>query len=136
MRVHLVDTGPFVAYLDRTDHHHSWALETLSGLPAPLWTADSVIAESIYLLRSVKSAGDRLLHLVETAALRLHHLLPDETAPLRRFLNKYPEADYADACLVRLSETHPDSVIITLDTDFHHYRRNRNQVIPLIAPWA
>jgi hypothetical protein len=40
----------------------------------------------------------------------------------------------ADACLVRMSEKFPDSVVLTLDTDFRTYRRHRRQKIPLVIP--
>ena len=38
----------------------------------------------------------------------------------------------ADACLVRMSELIPGSVILTLDSDFRIYRKNRNEAIDLI----
>jgi predicted nucleic acid-binding protein len=135
VRVHLVDTGPLVAYLDRSDHHHAWAVKTLQRLPAPLRSAESVLTEAGYLLRTVAGAGDRLLDLVEIGAVAIEGLLPAEVQTLRRFLRKYAVADYADACLVRLSEIHEDSTVITIDTDFRHYRRHRNRAIPLVAPW-
>lgn len=40
----------------------------------------------------------------------------------------------ADACLLRISELIPGSVILTLDRDFRIYRKNRNEAIDLIAP--
>ncbi len=40
----------------------------------------------------------------------------------------------ADACLVRMSEIYPNSLLLTLDRDFIIYRRNKNQVIDLIIP--
>jgi predicted nucleic acid-binding protein len=40
----------------------------------------------------------------------------------------------ADACLVRMSELYPKHRILTLDSDFSVYRRNRQQVIPLLTP--
>jgi hypothetical protein len=39
----------------------------------------------------------------------------------------------ADACLVRLSETLPDPVVLTTDADFI-YRRHARQVIPCLRP--
>jgi predicted nucleic acid-binding protein len=42
---------------------------------------------------------------------------------------------FADACLVRMSESHSDSVVWTLDRDFRSYRRNRRQTISLVTPW-
>ena len=40
----------------------------------------------------------------------------------------------ADACLVRLSELHPDAYILTLDSDFRIYRRNGRSQIPALLP--
>lgn len=44
--------------------------------------------------------------------------------------------DYADGCLVALSEHHPLLPVMTLDTDFRIYRRNRVEPIKLLAPFA
>lgn len=42
--------------------------------------------------------------------------------------------DYADACLVRLSELHRERVIVTTDAkDFRLYRRLRRKRLPLLA---
>jgi predicted nucleic acid-binding protein len=41
----------------------------------------------------------------------------------------------ADACLVRLSETHSDCRVFTIDSDFVRYRRHGRQMIPLLTPW-
>jgi hypothetical protein len=40
----------------------------------------------------------------------------------------------ADACLVRLSEFHSRSVVLTFDADFRIYRRHGNKVIPMLMP--
>jgi predicted nucleic acid-binding protein len=40
----------------------------------------------------------------------------------------------ADACLVRMAEQQPNALVVTLDSDFHIYRRNRNQAIRTIMP--
>jgi hypothetical protein len=40
----------------------------------------------------------------------------------------------ADACLVRMSETLSDPVILTTDSDFRIYRRHSRQVVPCIVP--
>jgi predicted nucleic acid-binding protein len=43
--------------------------------------------------------------------------------------------DFADACLVRLSEIHAKSLVWTTDSDFNIYRRHGRQVVPVMAPW-
>jgi hypothetical protein len=40
----------------------------------------------------------------------------------------------ADACLVRMTEIYPNSILLTLDSDFQIYRKNKNEIIPLIIP--
>jgi hypothetical protein len=40
----------------------------------------------------------------------------------------------ADACLVRMTELHSNSVIFTLDNDFRIYRRYGNKVLSLLIP--
>jgi predicted nucleic acid-binding protein len=40
----------------------------------------------------------------------------------------------ADACLVRMAQQYSESFLLTLDSDFRIYRKNRNQVIPVIIP--
>jgi predicted nucleic acid-binding protein len=61
----------------------------------------------------------------------------DEIEAIRRLLRKYRDlpATLADVCLVRMTEIHRASAVLTLDRDFQVYRRNSRQVIPLIAPF-
>jgi hypothetical protein len=40
----------------------------------------------------------------------------------------------ADACLVRMTELHASSVVMTLDSDFSVYRKRGRQVIRLVIP--
>jgi predicted nucleic acid-binding protein len=43
--------------------------------------------------------------------------------------------DLADACLVRMSERHQASQVLTIDSEFRDlYRRNGRQVIPTLLP--
>ena len=42
--------------------------------------------------------------------------------------------DFADACLVRMSELIENSIVFTVDGDFRIYRKNGKKEIPLIIP--
>jgi hypothetical protein len=43
--------------------------------------------------------------------------------------------DYADACLVRLTELHRERVVVTTDAeDFRIYRRFGKQALALVVP--
>lgn len=59
-----------------------------------------------------------------------------EITSLRRLLRKYRDlpATLADVCLVRMSELHRECSVFTLDRDFHVYRRNGRQSIPVLSP--
>ncbi|MBV9658088.1 MAG: hypothetical protein JO295_08250 [Verrucomicrobia bacterium] len=47
----LVDAGPLVALLVRTETHHAWAREQADRLAAPLHTCQAVLAKAVHLLR-------------------------------------------------------------------------------------
>jgi uncharacterized protein len=51
-------------------------------------------------------------------------------------LRKYSDVpmSLADACLVRMSETLADPVILTTDEDFRVYRRHGRQIVPCLMP--
>ncbi len=63
-----------------------------------------------------------------------------DTDPLVAFINcrdrRYQSVpmSLADACLVRMAQQYSESFLLTLDSDFRIYRKNRNQVIPVIIP--
>lgn len=61
----------------------------------------------------------------------------DEPLPqLNQIASRYADRspDFADLCLVRMSELQPKHSVITVDGDFRVYRRNKRDVIPLICP--
>ena len=53
-----------------------------------------------------------------------------------RLMGKYADMpmSLADACLVRMTETFSDPVLLTTDSDFRIYRRHSRQVIPCVMP--
>jgi uncharacterized protein len=51
-------------------------------------------------------------------------------------MRKYADVpmSLADACLVRMTETLADPVLLTTDTDFGIYRRHSRLVVPCVLP--
>jgi uncharacterized protein len=137
LRVTLADTGPIVAFLNARDRHHRWAVETMRQLRPPLVTCESVLSEAAFLVRSLPEGGARVMELVTRGVLRVDLDLERESSAVGRLLRRYASLpmDFADACLVRLSELHADSVVFTVDSEFRDvYRRNGRQVIPTLLP--
>lgn len=132
----VVDTGPIVALLNRRDNHHLWAREVLDTLEPPLFTCESVVSEACFLLGGLTDGPEAILDLLVADVIRVDFRLDSETSPIRGLMRRFGNVpmSLADACLVRMTEIEPQSVIVTLDSDFRVYRRNRRHVIPTIMP--
>lgn len=125
----IVDTGFLVALLNQADRHHAWAMRLLKSLRGPWLTAEACISESIFLLHKAgPEAGDKLFDWLDRGLLLSRHFLPDELAALRGEMQRYRgrQMDFADACLVVLSDHHPKLPLATVDRrDFAVYFRQR-----------
>jgi len=133
----LVDTGPIVAFLNRRDRHHGWAVETFSTVRAPLLTCEAVLSEATYLLRRLTGGPEKAIELLTRGVVTVPFRLEGEAPAVKKLLARYGNVpmDLADACLVRLTELHADCVLLTVDSDFRDvYRRNGRQAIPTVLP--
>lgn len=134
----ICDAGPLVALLSERDRYHRWAKEVFARIVPPVLTCEAVLAEAWHLLRGTANGQPALLALLSTEGLAIEFSLAGEVSAVRRLVARYRDRpmSLADACLVRMSELVNDSSVITLDEDFHVYRRHGRQVIPLISPAA
>ena len=132
----LLDTGPLVTFLAAGSKHHSWVCEQWKRLHPPLLTCEPVLTEAAFLLKREGRETDPLFALLERGVLRVGLEIEDQLADLRTLMSRYRDRpmSLADACLVRLSELHRDSMVFTLDSDFRIYRRHGNKVIPVLMP--
>lgn len=134
-RAVLADTGPIVAYLNRRDRSHRWAVELFGRLRPPLFTCEAVLAEACFLLQTIKGGEAAVLALVKRGVLVPEFRVIDHVSSVAALMAKYADVPMAlaDACLVRMSELYDDCEIATLDSDFVVYRRHGRQTIPLIT---
>lgn len=131
----LVDTGFLVALLSRDDQHHAWALAQVRSHPHPWHACDAVLSEAFHLLEARKG-GERLIELIERGVLRAGFHSDREMAFILPLLRRYSDVpmSFADGCLVRMSETMPEPMLLTTDGDFQVYRRLGRKVIPCRMP--
>ena len=128
MRAVLIDTGPLVALLDRSDHHHESMTEALTRVQDPLVSVWPVLVEAMYLLGSSWRAQKALWEMFESGAVRLLSLAEDDLPHLKGLMEKYRDLpmDLADAALVRVAEREGIRRILTLDRrDFSVYQLTR-----------
>ena len=130
----LIDAGFVVALLSSRDNHHEWAVTQASEFPPPWSTCEAVLSESFHLLGG--RGAPNLGALLRRRALLVAFELADSVEPVVRLIEKYSDVpmSLADACLVRMTETLADPVILTTDQDFRVYRRHSRQVVPCMTP--
>jgi predicted nucleic acid-binding protein len=130
----LVDSSFLVALLNRRERDHRWADQQALRLPPPWLTCEAVISEAFYLL-GVRGAAN-LISLLRRGAVLSGYRLGDDMEAVLRLLEKYADVpmSFADACLVRMTETVNDPVLLTSDADFRIYRRHGRQVVPCEYP--
>ena len=124
----LVDTGPLVALLDRSDPDHVSCQETLSSLSDSMVTVWPVITEAMYMLRAYWQAQESLWEMIEMGAVEILPLGNDDVPRMKELMRKYRDLpmDLADAALVRVAERERLRRIFTLDRrDFQIYRPSR-----------
>jgi len=128
----IADTGFIVAFRNRDDRYHAWAVELALALDEPLLTCESVLSEAAFHLGSSEAALD----LVAAGMLEVAFDCSRNIEQLRELAARYADLnpDLADLCLVRMSEIHSRHTIITVDGDFRIYRRNKRDAIPLLCP--
>jgi len=129
----IADTGFLVAFANRNDRHHDWAVGVAEQVSEPLLTCEAVLAETAFHLGSVPLVLAMLRDGLVALAFDCRDNLPQLVTLAERYADRKP--DLADLCLVRMSELHPRHSVITVDRgDFRVYRRNKREAIPLICP--
>ena len=129
----IADTGFLVAFASRNDAHHDWAMTIAEQLTTPLLTCEAVLAEAAFHLGNCSCVFEMLREELVELAFNCEEHLPQLEGLARRYAGRRP--DFADLCLIRMSELFPNHSVVTVDReDFRIYRRNKREMIPLICP--
>jgi uncharacterized protein len=132
----IVDTGPLVALLVRSDPHHEWAKHEFGRILQPMLTCEAVLAETAYLIGRAGGSPDFIFAAMGSGRLLCPFRLDTEVGAVQSLMARYSDLpmSLADACLVRMAELNADSPVLTLDADFSVYRKHGRRAIPLITP--
>ena len=126
----LMDTGPWVALVDRSEGRHKQCVEWLRDFRGNILSSEAVLTEVLYLLNFSPRAQSAAIDFVLNEAIML---VPSSLESLKRanqLMEKYQNVpmDYADATLVCLAEDLVIQDIATLDKkDFGIYRLPSNR---------
>ena len=131
----LLDTGPFVALVDRSEKRHDDCVEALEQWIGPIVTTEAVLTETLYLVGPQWKAQQVCLEFFLRGAFQL---IPSSQASLRRvaaLMEKYRDVpmDFADATLVALGEELETEQVFTLDRrGFSAYRLKQKKTFQII----
>jgi uncharacterized protein len=129
----IADTGFIVAFRNRTDEFHGWALDLARQLETPLLTCESVLSEAAFHLGSSQAVLELVIAGMLDVAFDCAQNAEQLSDLAQRYSDRHP--DLADLCLIRMSELNPKHAVITVDEhDFRVYRRNKREAIPLLCP--
>ena len=130
----LVDAGFVVALLSRRDNHHRRAITKAPQHEPPWTTCEATLSEAFHLLGV--HGVPALSALLRRRSVLVAFELAQDLESVLKLMQKYEDIpmSLADACLVRMTETLPDPVILTTDADFRVYRRHSRHVVPCVMP--
>ena len=121
----ILDTGPWVALIDRSESKHDACVQWLKSYSGKLFSTEAVLTEVLYLLNfSVKAQTVAIDFVLKSVV----EIIPSSIESLRKaknLLHKYADLpmDFADATLVCLAIDTDINTIITFDRkDFSIYR--------------
>jgi len=128
----IADTGLLVALGREKDQYHDWAVEIAEQITWPALTCEAVLAETAFHLQS----SEQVLAMLEENVIRIAFDCATHLEKLRDLATRYADrnADFADLCLIRMSELYPRHIVLTVDDDFRVYRRNKREAIPVLSP--
>jgi len=132
----IADTGPIVALINSRDQHHQWARTIVRQISEPMLTCDAVLSEALFPISSTPNGISRFSDILASGAIQSDFATTANIRELAALIWKYQELpmSFADACIVRLSEIHDGSSVLTIDSHFQIYRKNSGQPIPIIMP--
>lgn len=133
----IMDAGPLVAWFCPRDEHYDWAGPTFASIQHGGIVCEAVITEVCHLVAKEGVARSQVVEFVMESGMQTF-ALGNELPAIASLLNRYADTpmDFADACVVRLAELHPDATVCTTDGHFKFFRKHQRENIPLLAPFA
>jgi len=132
----LVDTGPFVAYLSRTDPRHPDVVDALDGFTGQLVTTAAVVTEAMYFLADTPDGPLSFAELLMASEIQIAGVgEPTQSLAAAKLMAKYADTpmDFADATIVLLADQLRVFDVITLDRrGFSTYRTAQGKPFRLV----
>jgi predicted nucleic acid-binding protein len=132
----LVDASFLVSVYDKQEPYHRQCMAALDQVNQALVTCEPVVTEAIYLLRRLPGAPRAIPASIQEGQLEIPFQLAHGADEVLACYTKYRDTpcDFADACLIAMADQLGTGDILTLDSDFKHYRWQRNKRFRMLIP--
>jgi predicted nucleic acid-binding protein len=126
----ILDTGPWVALIDRSESKHTECVQWLKSFSGRLYSTEAVLTEVLYLLNFSIIAQCAALDFVLESVVEI---VPASTKSLKKtksLMKKYADLpmDFADATIVCLATDTGMQSIVTFDKkDFAIYKLSKKK---------
>lgn len=121
----IMDTGPWVALIDRSEERHKECVGWLEHFRGTILSTEAVLTEVLSLLNFSSRGQSAAIDFVLTGAILLVPSSLESLKRTKRLMEKYKNIpmDYADATLVSMAEDLSIQHVVTFDAkDFGIYR--------------
>ncbi len=126
----LMDTGPWVALIDRSESGHGECVEWLKRFEGELFSSEAVLTEELHQLHFSSTAQSAALDFVLYGAITLVPSSIESLKRAKKLMQKYRDLPmgFADATIVCLAQDLAIRQVVTFDKKhFSIYRLPRRQ---------
>ena len=121
----ILDTGPWVALIDRSESRHTECVQWLKNFSGRLYSTEAVLTEVLYILNFSITAQCAALDFVLESVVEIVPSSTDSLMKTKNLMKKYADLpmDFADATMVCLAAETGMQNIATFDQkDFAIYK--------------
>jgi len=126
----ILDTGPWVALIDRSESRHIECVQWLKNFSGRLYSTEAVLTEVLYILNFSTKAQSAAIDFVLEAVVEIVPTSVESLKKAKNLMKKYADLpmDYADASIVCLATETGMQNVVTFDRkDFAIYRLPKNR---------
>ena len=121
----ILDTGPWVALIDRSESKHDICVQWLKSYSGKLYSTEAVLTEVLYLLNFSVKAQTAAIDFVLKSVVEIIPSSVESLKKVKNLIKKYSDLpmDFADATIVNLAMDTGIHNVVTFDQkDFNIYR--------------
>jgi predicted nucleic acid-binding protein len=125
MQLVLIDSGPLVAYYNKTDQWHAPVKPLIESSTCQFVTTLSCVTEVMWLLHDDIRVKNEFLSHIAKGGYRVESLTSGDFLRIIELNLKYEDmrADFPDLGMVAIAERLDIKMVLSLDKDFDIYRR-------------